>query len=328
MKLLLYDFQTTNRRGQLEGALRSEWDIISLPDVRDRTAVRAALADVDAFVGSAFPADLAGAGQHLCLVHCTGAGTDQMARAALPPGCVLCNVYEHEGPMAEYILMVMLMFATGVVAVQQALREGRWVGSGRADGVVHGELAGATLGLVGYGHIGRAAAARAKALGVRVIAAGRSPQQHPDLDEYLPIGRLDDLLAASDYVAIVCPLTDETRGLISARQLEALGPEGVLINVARAEIVNEADLYTALAERRIAGAALDVWYQYPAHPHERMHGSGYPFHDLPNVIATPHFSAWTTGLLERRFTRIAENLDRLAAGLPLQRIVYRAGVRA
>lgn len=257
-------------------------------------------------------------------MHCTGAGTDQIDRSALPAGCVLCNVYEHEGPMAEYILMTMLMFVTGVVGVQQAFREGRWLGSGRVDGAVHGELAGRTLGLVGYGHIGRAAAARAKALGLRVIAAGRSPRQHPDLDEYLPIGRLEDLLAASDYAAIVCPLTDETRGLISARQLEALGPQGVLINVARAEIVDEAALYTALAERRIGGAALDVWYQYPARREERLHGSRYPFHELPNVIATPHFSAWTAGLPERRFARIAENLDRLAAGLPLQRIVYRA----
>jgi phosphoglycerate dehydrogenase-like enzyme len=124
------------------------------------------------------------------------------------------------------------------------------------------------------------------------------------------------------------PLNDETRGLIDARRLALCKAELVIINVARAAVLDEEALYTALRERRIAGAVLDVWYSYPTGDHPAARPSRFPFHELSNVIMTPHCSAWTDGLIERRWGFIAANLDRLARGEPLQNVVLRPRVPA
>ena len=238
--------------------------------------------------------------------------------------CALCNVHEHEIPVAEYILMCILMLTTQVAQADHGLRQGRWRGSGRYDGAFHGELYGKTLGLIGFGHIGQAAAQRALAFGARVIAVRRNPRAHPDLDWCGPISDLPRLLDESDYVAVVCPLTPETRGLLGEPELRALRPEAILINAARAAIIDESALYRALSERWFAGAAIDVWYQYPPDPEPGLGGSRFPFHELSNTIVTPHYSGWTEAMIRRRYQKIAENLDHLARGEPLERVVHLA----
>ena len=126
---------------------------------------------------------------------------------------------------------------------------------------------------------------------------------------------LDEVLRRADYLAITLSLTEATRGLLGERELRMMKPTAVLINVARAEIVDEEALYRALAQRTIAGAALDVWYRYPtgAGPALPAHQ---PFHELPNVLMTPHVSGWTNGMLEARAKVIAENIHRAARGEP------------
>ena len=123
------------------------------------------------------------------------------------------------------------------------------------------------------------------------------------------------MLGRSDYVAITASLGAETRGLIGERELAALKPTAVLINVARAEIVNEDALYRALETQTIAGAALDVWYRYPTAAGVTWPGTR-PFHELPNVLMTPHVSGWTDGMLEARARLIADNIARAARGEP------------
>ena len=123
------------------------------------------------------------------------------------------------------------------------------------------------------------------------------------------LDRIDEVLRHADYLA----LTEATRGLLGERELRLMKPTTVLVNVARAEIVDEAALFRALAQRTIAGAALDVWYQYPEGP-----GPTFParhaFQELPNVLMTPHVSGWTEGMLEARAQLIAENIHRTARG--------------
>jgi phosphoglycerate dehydrogenase-like enzyme len=125
--------------------------------------------------------------------------------------------------------------------------------------------------------------------------------------------RLDELLSLSDYLAITLSLSPETRGLIDARRLRLMKPSAHLINVARAEIIDERALYDALAGGRMAGAALDVWYRYPTTVGSTAPASA-PFHSLRNVIMTPHVSGWTEGTLEARATVIATNIERTARG--------------
>jgi phosphoglycerate dehydrogenase-like enzyme len=124
---------------------------------------------------------------------------------------------------------------------------------------------------------------------------------------------LDDVLGRADYLAITLALTPDTRGLIGAPQLARMKPTAVLINVARGEVVDEDALYDALHHGRLGGAALDVWYRYPATSAPTPPGNR-PFHTLPNVLMTPHVSGWTEGMMDARAGVIAENIQRVARG--------------
>jgi phosphoglycerate dehydrogenase-like enzyme len=128
---------------------------------------------------------------------------------------------------------------------------------------------------------------------------------------------MDEVLQRSDYVVIAMPATPDTIGCIDRRRLGLMKSTAFLINVSRAEIVDEGALYESLAQRSIAGAALDVWYRYPRQPGPTAPATR-PFHELPNVLMTPHVSGWTDGMLEARAKLIAENIRRVAHGeLPL-----------
>jgi phosphoglycerate dehydrogenase-like enzyme len=123
----------------------------------------------------------------------------------------------------------------------------------------------------------------------------------------------DKVIGSSDYLLISMPATADTVGLIDRRRLGLMKPSAFLINVARAQIVDEDALYEALAEQSIAGAALDVWYRYPRTAGPSPPATR-PFHQLPNVLMTPHVSGWTDGMLDARAKLIAENIRRVAAG--------------
>src|SRR5271169_3674794 len=124
---------------------------------------------------------------------------------------------------------------------------------------------------------------------------------------------IDEVIERSDYLLIAMPATPDTLGLIDRRRLGLMKSTAFLINVARAEIVDEEALYENLATRSIAGAALDVWYRYPGAAAPTPPAAR-PFHDLPNVLMTPHVSGWTDEMLDARGKLIAENIRRIAVG--------------
>jgi phosphoglycerate dehydrogenase-like enzyme len=198
------------------------------------------------------------------------------------------------------------------------LRDGQWESQwsvGTPAPPLWPELAGKTLGILGFGHIGEALARRAQAFDMKVCAVRRHAQSDvpPGLMFLGGPERLDELLGLSDYLAITLSLSPETRGLLDARRLGLMKPSAHLINVARAEIVDEQALYDALAKGRLAGAALDVWYRYPTTAGSTPPATA-PFQSLNNVIMTPHVSGWTEGMLEARAGVIAENIERTARG--------------
>ena len=158
---------------------------------------------------------------------------------------------------------------------------------------MHGEAAGKTIGIVGFGRIGKAIAVRARAFGMRVLAVNRSGAPAAEADRIERFGWLEWLLAESDYVVLACPLTDETRGMIGAAAFRSMKPSAMLINVARGPVVDEDALYEAMASRRIAAALLDAWYTYPTLAEPNPRPSRYDFDKLDNVRATPHMSGWT-----------------------------------
>lgn len=276
------------------------------------------LSDVDVLVTLVFTSEMGAAARRLRLVQVPGAGLDRIDRAAMRPEASLAKVHGHESGIAEYVLGAMIALSRDFDRVHTGLRAGRW-DSQWAPGVppppVWPELAGRTLGILGYGGIGQAVARRARAFDMRVCAirrdVGRSAED--DLAFLGGLQSLPEVLRRADHLAITLPLTPETRGLIGAAQLELMKPTAILVNVARAQIVDEDALYTALAERRIAAAALDVWYRYPSAPGPALPARR-PFHELPNVLMTPHVSGWTDGMLEARARLIAENIRRTARG--------------
>lgn len=318
MKLVIKQIDNDGRLGFLPQFLDAGWHI-EIAESRDPVAFAAAMRDADALVSIAWthadpPAPA------LRLLQLPGAGSDGVELDALPPRATLCNCYEHEIGIAEYVLGVMLEQAIGIRRMDAGLRRGDWSGS-YLCGPLHGELYGKTLGIVGYGRIGRETARRAQAFGMRVIACSRTARREDGIDVQ-GLGQLDAMLARCDFVLLAAPLTADTRGMIGAPQLAALPPSAFLINVGRGPVIDEQALYEALATRRIAGAAIDVWYRYPAQGTRHSRVSALPFEELDNLIMTPHASAWTDGLLPRRNRAIADNLNRLIRGEPLDNVIH------
>jgi len=284
--------------------------------VADEAGIIAQLADVDVLVTMALTAEMGRAAARLKLVQVPGAGLDRIDRSALPDGVSLANVHGHETGIAEYVIGAMLALTRDFSRLDTALRAGEWRSQwsvGVAPPPTWSELAGKTLGILGYGRIGQAVARRARAFDMNISAIRRDVG--PD-DEPAFLGGPDsigEVLRRSDYVLISMPATSETVGSIDRGRLGLMKPTAFLINVARAEIIDEDALYEALVQRSIAGAALDVWYRYPSKPGCAAPATR-PFHELPNVLMTPHVAGWTDGMLDTRAKLIAENIRRVAYG--------------
>ncbi|HEV2100425.1 MAG TPA: 2-hydroxyacid dehydrogenase [Stellaceae bacterium] len=278
------------------------------------------LQQIDVLVTMILTAEMTGTATRLKLVQVPGAGIDRIDRSALPDGAVLANVYGHETGIAEYVIGAMLALTREFSMLDAALRNGdcrsQWM-FGAPPPPVWRELAGQTLGILGYGRIGQSIARRARAFDMKVCAIRRDVGQSRG-DDLASLGgpeMIDDVLRRADYVVIAMPATAATTGSIGHRELALMKPTAFLINVARAEIVDRDALYQALADRSIAGSALDVWYRYPRDARPTLPASR-PFHELPNVLMTPHVSGWTDGMLEARARLIAENIRRVAASKP------------
>lgn len=284
-----------------------------------------ALPTADVFVGGRFTAEMAAAADQLRLVHVFGAGTDRIDFTALPEGVLVANTFGHERSIAEYVLATAILLRRDFLAQDRALRRGIW-----ATSVYDGALAqlpalsDCRVGLVGFGHIGTRVWEAFRTFGssgAAITGSGRLDAARHGLAWAADVSRLDDLAAESDVVVVSAPLTPATTGLIGASQLEALGPDGVLINVGRGPLVDERALHHALRERVIKAAAIDVWYRYPSGRSAPTAPSDLPFAELDNVVMTPHSSGITTDTFRRRADDVAANIRRLADGEQLRDVV-------
>lgn len=285
-------------------------------------AIRA-IRGAEVYLGHGFPRSLflaarEGGTSRLRWVHSGAAG---VASALYPEmrdsGVVLTNsagVYAE--PMAETVIAMILHFARGLHMAVRAQAERRWAEDRfeGADSPVR-EVAGGTVGIVGFGGIGRAVASRALALGARVVALKRSPADAPP-GVSLRTGEdaLPGLLAESDYLVLSVPGTAATRGMIGAAQLDMMKPGAVLVNVGRGGVVDEGALAERLRDGRLGGAALDVFEHEPLSPDS-------PLWDLPNVLLTPHVSGVSRGYWRREMDLIVENIGRHLAGRELVNVV-------
>lgn len=254
------------------------------------------------------------------LLQAPGAGLDAIALAAIPPDCRVCNVYEHEIPIAEFVSHAVLDYAIYGDAQPVPLDAAHWPRA-YLERPFHDEACGRRAAIVGFGAIGRATASRMRALGLHVTAVTRRAEPVDGADAVHPVADLAALLPQVDVLVLCCPLNEQTRGMIGERELAAMKPTAMLVNVGRAHLVQEQPLFDALRERRIGRAVLDVWYHYPTAGQSELAPSALPFHTLPNARCTPHISGWTHGLLARRYAFIARNIERLRQGQALQNVV-------
>jgi phosphoglycerate dehydrogenase-like enzyme len=293
-----------------------------LDDPIDRVRLEQAVADAEILVSNHWRADYPPA-PRLRLVQSVATGVELIEVSALPAEVTICNAFGHESAIAEYVVMVMLAWRHRLFEISEEFREhGSWRTSWVQGGVPHGEVRGSTLGIVGYGRVGREVAQRVGPFGCRILVANRTPRQpDPGVERVFALAEIDHMLPACDTVAVCTALSPETTGLIDVHRLGLMRPDALLINIARGQIVDEDALYSALRDRTIGGAALDVWWQYPNAADPKRRGSRHPLHELPNVIATPHNSGWTGGMVERRWNEIADNIGRLTRGEPLANIV-------
>ncbi|HEV2335281.1 MAG TPA: 2-hydroxyacid dehydrogenase [Stellaceae bacterium] len=284
-------------------------------DIADTQRLIPALAEAEIVVSHVWKKDFPEA-PRLRLLQSPAAGLDLIDVPSLPRGVTVCNVDGHEQAIAEYVLMTMLALSHRLVDIATRFRaESSWAAGGAGGGPLHGELLGKTVGIIGYGKIGREVAKRAAAFGCTIVAANRSPiADRGDASEIYPLGELDRMLPRCDVAVIAAGLGPETRDLIDARRIALMKPTALLINIGRALIVEEAALYEALRDQRIGGAAIDVWWRYPSAAEPNARPSNFPFHELANVLMTPHCSSATDGARDRRMGAIASNLDRLARG--------------
>jgi phosphoglycerate dehydrogenase-like enzyme len=299
-------------------------DTTVLFDLDDSQRLIPALAEAEIVVSHIWRKDFPPA-PRVKLLQSVAAGIDLIDVPSLPPEVTICNVAGHEQAIAEYVLMTMLAWQHRLIDIAAAFRGGVWsTGGGAGGGPTHGEIMGKTIGIVGYGKIGREVAKRAVGFGCTVIGVNRSPiADKGDASEIYPLGELDRMLPRCDIVVIAAGLGPETTRLLDARRFGLMKPTAFLINIGRAGILDEEALFNALKENKIGGAAIDVWWQYPTAAEPNRRGSRLPFHELPNVIMTPHCSSATDGARDRRFRTVAGNLDRYVRGEPLGNVVMK-----
>lgn len=312
--------EAANHADKLTAGLSAGWSIVPLPREAAHSGVfDDQIACDDVVISLRYRRD-EGQGPVFRLLHIPGAGTDGIDFASLSPQTTVCNVYEHEIPIAEYVLSAMLDWEIRAADMRRRFSPEGWSDAYRSR-VPHGEVYAKTLGVVGFGRIGRAIATRARGFGMRIVAVDGHGETNGLANEVLPSDQFRSVLPRADFLVLACPLTPATRGMIGTAELKAMKPDAVLINISRAEIAEEAALFEALSARTIAGAFLDVWYRYPVAADDQVEPSAYPFHTLENAVCTPHCSAWTVQLPHRRYARIADNLERMRRGEALMNVV-------
>jgi phosphoglycerate dehydrogenase-like enzyme len=327
MKVVVADPNLVPLRAHLEESLPAGTET-SWPDPHDPAAVEAAVAGAEVLVSGRCPASVAAAGTSLRLVHAAGAGVDGIDVAALPPGTIVANTFHHEDSIAEYVVAATVLLRRGFLAQDAALRTDRWASPAYDPGQGWGNsLGAATVGFVGFGHIGARTWERFRAFGARGVAVTRRGDVDAAAYGLEWSGTTDDLgtlLDRADVVVVSAPLTPETRGMIGLAALARMKRSAVLVNVGRGPLVEEKALYEALRDGDIAGAAIDVWYAYPA-TGVTAAPSELPFRELSNVLMTPHSSGLTRQTFMGRAADIAANVRRLAAGEQLENVVAVAG---
>ena len=255
--------------------------------------------------------DLAAVAPRLRWLQATSAGIGQMVkRIGLDRSSIVLTTASgvHARPLADFCLMAMLMFAKDYARMERDKRAKRW------ERYCGDELTGKTLAIVGLGRVGQEVARHGKRLEMRVTGMRRSDAPVAEADKLYGRLELHAMLREADFLVLAAPHTPETEGIIGDPELAVMKPSAVLINIGRGQLVDEDALIRALEEKRLAGAALDVFRAEPPPPDS-------PLWEMSNVIISPH-SASTVAQENARITELfCDNLRRYLDGRPLRNVL-------
>jgi phosphoglycerate dehydrogenase-like enzyme len=299
--------------------LRRDFPAVEIVHQADYRQVEKYLPDIEiAITWSLYPEQF-NIAKKLLWIHSPAAAVHQlMFPELINSDVIVTNAREIHGPVvAEHAIALVMALAKKLHEAAGLQRKHVW----GQENLWHSrlrprEIAGATLGLVGLGSIGRVVARHASALGMRVIAV----REHPESELIAGVAHvfasreLDKLLAESDYVVLAAPVTPATRGMINAATLVKMKPDACLVNVSRGALVDEPALIEALSKKRIGGAALDVFEDEPLPAQS-------PLWNLENLLITPHTAGMTDKLWDRHYAQISENLRRYLKRQPLLSVV-------
>lgn len=299
---------------ELPAAVQSRWPELRVAHLESYDQLPSELPDTDIFIGFTLTPPQLAVAQKLQWIHVTAAGVAQLIRPDVrASGVIVTNSRGiHAIPMAEHTMGLLIALARKFPASMRFQAENHWAQQEIWDAQPRpSELSGATLVIVGFGAIGSELARRARAFGMRVLAVTRSGKVDGTLaDRVFSTSDHIRALTEADYVVLAAPDTPETNHMIGARELAAMKRTACLVNIARGTLVDEAALISALKNKTIAAAALDVVAQEPMPPEN-------PLWRLENVFITPHTSAVSEQLWPRQTVLIIENLERWFSGREL-----------
>ena len=281
------------------------------PEQEARFAAMLAQADVMFDFDRAHLRDLRQAAPRLKWVQATSAGIGQMIkRAGLGESGIVFTTSSgvHARPLADFCLMAMLMFVKDYQRMERDKQAKRW------ERYCGEELTGKTLAVIGLGRVGIEVARHGEKMDMRVVGMKRVPAPVPHVSKVYPHAELLAMLAETDFLVLTAPHTPETENMIGAGELAVMKPAAVLINIARGTLVDEDALVKALQEKRLAGAALDVFRQEPP-PQDS------PLWEMPNVIVSPHSASTVRQENERITALFCDNIGRFLRGEPLRNVL-------
>jgi len=275
-------------------------------------------ADCDILVTGVVTPEHLAASPHLRAVIVPYAGISFETQALLRehPDVALHNLHFNDIPTAEMAVALLLAASKHIVQLDRRLRQGNWEWDDESNPT--DTLSGKTAVILGYGVIGRRLAPVCQALGMQVIGVRRHDPPAP-LENGVTVcsvRELTGLLPRADVLICLLPHTRETAGLIGAAELALLPRHAIVVNVGRGAVIDEAAFFFALRDRQIRAAGIDVWYHYPKDDGARAntYPSSYPFHELENVVMTPHRAGWLKSFEKLRVRALAELLLAAAEG--------------
>ncbi len=254
----------------------------------------------------------------LRMIQTFGAGIDRVDLDAVRErgNVIVCNNHVNSAEVAEFAISLLLAVAKNIIPSDRELRSGNWVH--RWGGPVPNiEIRKKNVLIIGFGHIGVDIAKKLKSFDVTITAATRSGTSSDDnlVDQIVSIGEVKQYVEVSDFVILSLPLTDESAGLVNSKFLSWMKPTSILVNISRAQIIDEQALYDALKEKRIYGAGIDVWWRYPSEWRgTAIPPSDVPFHELDNIVVSPHRAAYSEQVERELFMFAAKNILQFIRG--------------